>query len=230
MTSSNKFRILAACILVVSGTACKKNSDQAAAASGTTLSSDKPSGIMTSISAAVATTGGSLGGTGAASIESNGELHPFLSASACDTHGQPGSLNQSQGGYPGTMAYCKMTVNDGSPETIQGGFAMVKSISCALENAGLTFDGAAHSLSMAVNSTCFTATQITNIGAGTMTVTATASKPAAFNTYFDSGISIDVPSFGTYKVATKIVGTKAEFVSYEDQSATKRGKIGRAHV
>ncbi len=223
MMSSNNFRIAALCILIIAGAACKKNSDPATTTSGAALSSDKPSGIMTSISAAVATTGGSLGGTGAASIQGDNELHPFLSASACDTHGQPGSLNQSQGGYPGTMAYCKMTVNDGSPDTIQGGFAMVKSISCALESAGLTFDGAAHSISMAVNATCFTATQISNIGAGTMTVTATASKPAAFNTYFDSGISIDVPSFGTYKVATKISGTKAEFASYEDQSTTKRG-------
>lgn len=121
------------------------------------------------------------------------------------------------------MTYCKINVNDGSPDTIQGGFALMKSISCALENAGVIFDGVQRNVTMAVNTTCFTAAQISDMGMSSITAAVTAAKPAPFNSNFAAGVEIVVSGFGTFKMAANASSSKIEFLTYEDQGTDKRG-------
>lgn len=217
----NRNLIIISTTLLMALTACNKKSDDATT-TGTTYSAEKPSTIMSSISSAIVATGDGMSSASGASVQ-GGEVRTLLAEANCDSHGQPiSSINNSLGTYPGTLTYCKIKINDGSPDTVQGGFALVKNISCALENAGITFDGQARSATLTIDSTCFTAKQITDMG-GSMTVTITASKPAAFNTYFDAGIELTVPSFGTFKIASKVSGTKMEFATFEDQGTDKKG-------
>lgn len=203
--------------------ACSKKSEDVAAAAGSTYSAEKPSAIMTGISNAIVATGTGLTTASTAGVQHQ-ELKPMLVASACDSNGEPNSpLNYGSSAYPGTLTYCKMVINSQSPDTVQGGFALVKNISCALEKAGLVFDGQAHSTSITIDSTCFSEKQISEMG-GTMTISVTASKPAAFNTYFDAGVVLDVTGQNMiFKIATKVSGTKVEFATMEDQGTNKKG-------
>jgi hypothetical protein len=59
-----------------------------------------------------------------------------------------------------------------------------------------------------------------------MSITVTASVPAAFNSYFDRGIVMVVPSFGTFTIGSKVTSTSVEFIAREDQTATTANKTG----
>lgn len=194
----------------------------------TVLDVSKPSSIMTSVQTAIATA--STGMTTATLIEpasADGSIHPSFVVSDCTDHGDPATAavpgGQSDVSYPGLLTYCKISKNDYSPDTVQGGFELVKSLSCALESSGITWDNAPHAVDLSIAAPCFNATQIANMGGGTMAITVTASTPASFNSYFDRSIVLTIPSFGTFQFATKKTGNKFEFITYENQSATLKG-------
>ena len=66
-------------------------------------------------------------------------------------------------------------------------------MSCALENAGIVYDGSDHSATVKVDSTCFSPEQLDGDGPATMTITYNASQPATFNSKFQTGIVMTVP-------------------------------------
>lgn len=135
--------------------ACAQNNSTTPATSTSTYSDSAPSGVITTIQSAVSVAGSNMSTT--ALMAQGTSIHPFLASTDCDTHGEPVISDQSNASYPGTLTYCKMSVNDGSPDTVQGGFQLAKNVSCALEKVGVTFDGVAATKNITVDSTCFSA-------------------------------------------------------------------------
>lgn len=208
------------------GSACSKKSDSSSdSSSGTTYSASAPSGVMGGVQGAVAAIGTEMTAASFA-MKASGDVSAMFSSSQCSSHGDPDQTafpsGQSDPKYPGILTYCKLAINDGSPDTVQGGFAIVKAISCALEGS-LTWDGNPVATSFTPSSTCFTADQLTDIGTSPISATVTSSAPAAFNSYFTHGISIAVSGFGTFVIGAKVSGNEIEFISYENQSADKLG-------
>lgn len=200
------------------------SSNETTAASSGGYSAEKPTAILTAVTEGVSKAGARVNGSSAASSLTVGRM---ISSSDCDTHGDPASHSSpSDPLFPGYLTYCKMTVDDGSPDTLQGSFSGVKGIICEVERAGFVFDGAAHDLSLTPSLSCFTQAEIDDMigdGMSTFEITATGSNPASFNRYFDRGVVLDVTGFGTYQVGTKVTATKIEILTYEYQSATKAG-------
>jgi hypothetical protein len=187
------------------------------------FSSEAPSGLLGAVASAVAEAGVGAKGSNTQSV---GAITPLISSSDCDTHGDPagGANSTADQRYPGYLTYCKLSVNDYSPDTIQGSFTGVKGIVCAVERSGLlAFDGVARTGTMTLGLDCFTQAQLTDMGVSSATVTITGSAPASFNSYYEKGIVLDVTGFGTYKVGAKVTATKIEVATYEEQSATKVG-------
>lgn len=155
----------------------------------------------------------------------------------CDSHGYAlvsgtsTRMNNGQADYAAMNLFCKLAKNTYDPDSVQGTYSMLKGIACALENAGMTFDNTAHNITMTIDTKCFTAAQVTNMTGGggvasTMTVSATAAKPAPFNSYYDAGAVITVPNFGIFKIGAKVKGSKIEFIGAEDQSSITPNKFG----
>lgn len=107
-----------AAIIALVSVGCSSNSSAPGSSTGG-LSASKPSGLIGAVSDAVASVGTNLSSS---ALVSTGQVKAQFEASDCSAHGDPASLNQSQEGYPGTLTYCKLSVNDGSPDTVQGGF------------------------------------------------------------------------------------------------------------
>ncbi|MBS1986127.1 MAG: hypothetical protein JST16_18350 [Bdellovibrionales bacterium] len=125
--------ILAGVALASSG--CGKKS------SSSTYSADKPSAIMGAVAGALQKVGsGMSASTGLLKTSTSA-----LSSSLCDTHGEPKGVTNQSSSYAGLMTYCKLSVDDNSPETVQGLFTGIKGIACMVEKANPTYDGAAHS-------------------------------------------------------------------------------------
>lgn len=197
---------------------CSKKDDSSTAA---TVDAAKPSTVIASIDSKVSGVGSGLEGVSAfATVDSQ-----------CDSHAVPqdsgSQMSQSHQQYPLKYFYCMIMKNTGSPDSVSGSYTLVKSLSCALESAGqLTYDGASHSATVAIATPCFTAAQIASMGVTSVSATITASHPAAFNTNFDYGVSMDVTGFGTFKFATKVSGSTISFIAMEDQSANHPNKTG----
>ena len=208
---------------------CSSNSTGAKSGSGAaTYNASKPAGVISAVGAAVSTAGSKLSTNGSNSLKiknslSHADLQPMLVSGDCDSHGEPNGVNQSDPRYPGVLTYCKMTVNSGSPDTIQGGFQLVKNIACALENVDMPFDDSTQSVTLTIDTTCFTANQVSDMG-GSLTINLTTSAPASFNTYYDKGIIIDATGAGMlFKIGSKVSSSKIEFITSEYQGATKTG-------
>lgn len=197
---------------------------------GTTVSANKPSTAINAVSSAVSVAGSSMGASGisAASFGNEVVFHPQNISQDCDTHAAPlragVAIAQSDQDYPGKFMYCKLAYNTEDEESVQGAFAQVKSISCMLENAGLVFDGQSHTYTVTVDSACWSANQMAHMGGGggSMSITATGSSPASFNTHYDRGIVAIVPSVGTIQLATKVSATKIEFMETDSLSANNK--------
>lgn len=220
------FTLACAAVLAASGAGCSKTAATAGAGS---FSIDAPSGIVTAISNAVNTSGNGFAASrlSASRTSSNARINPkiLFSSSDCDEHGDPVGTDSSQGGYPGNMTYCKLTVNSGSPDTIQGAFELIRGISCAAERAGIVFDGAAHDLSVTLDTNCFTLDQVhdmagsTTVDHLTATISATASKPWADNTHFASGITFSMEQDGkahVFGLGVNVSSNGIEVGSYEN--------------
>lgn len=154
-------------------------------------------------------------------------------SSVCDMHSYPlqagtnNRLANTDPSYPAMVFFCKLAYNTGDPDSVQGSYMMVRSIACMLEKAGLTFDGVDHSVTATPDTSCFTSTQLSNMGApSSMTVTANASQPANFNTHYAAGVKMTVPGFGIFYLAANVTGSKLEFLAMEDQTATTSNKTG----
>jgi hypothetical protein len=203
-----------------------------------------PSGVIGGIDTGVKGAGNGMGSTPAggnavASLEKNflDLLVPTALASGggvdsvCDQNADPTApfgarLSYTDADYPAMVFFCKVAKNSGGPDSIQGSYALVRGISCMLERAGIVFDGVDHVVTASVDTNCFTAQQVSNMGVGTMTITANGSRPAAFNTHYDAGIVMTIPGFGIFKLAAKVTGKKLEFIAIEDQSAITLNKTG----
>jgi hypothetical protein len=203
-----------------------------------------PSGVIGGIDTGVKGAGNGMGSTPAggnavAALDKNflDFLVPTAFASGggidsvCDQHADPTApfgarLNNSDADYPAMVFFCKVAKNSGDPDSVQGSYALVRGISCMMERAGIIFDGVDHVVTATVDTHCFTAQQVGNMGVGTMTITVNASRPAAFNPHYDAGFTMDVPGFGVFKLAAKVTGQKLEFIALEDQTATTANKTG----
>lgn len=219
MTINSKILVASATLLVLL-TSCTKKTDDATTSSQ--YSAEKPSVVMGAIQTGIKAVGSDLSSVTTASTQ-NG-ISPQFSSSQCTSHGEPDGVSQSDASYPGLLTYCKLAINDGSPDTVQGGFQIVKAVACAVENAGISFDGVAKDVTINVDTTCFTQSQIDDMGVTSLTATVTGSSPASFNTNFSRGIVIELSAMNmTYKLGANVTSSKIEFVSMESESATKSG-------
>jgi len=133
-------------------------------------------------------------------------------------------MDQSDAEYPARLFYCKVAKNSGSPESIPGSYGQTKSIACALEKAGIVYDGAEHSATVTIDSDCFSAEELEDDEMpGSMEITYKASKPAFFNSNFQTGVEMTIPDFGTFVLASSVDGSVIKFMGYEYQGLTKTG-------
>ena len=196
-----------------------------------TVSANKPSTAITAVSSAVAVAGTSMGSAGvsAAFVGAGGPVfHPMDITQDCSIHAEPlragVTVADADPDFPGKFMYCKLAYNTQDEESVQGAFAQVKAISCMLENAGLVFDGQAHSYTVTIDSTCWSATQLAQMGGGgsSMTLSVTGTSPAAFNTYYQRGVTMTVPNVGDMQLGTSVSTNKIEFMESEAISANSR--------
>lgn len=246
MTKANGFAhsstlrsILSLSLIASAGAGCSKTTATTPTTAATaTYSVDKPSAVITTVGKAVAVAGAGISGTATSSLARSSrdglEGSANMTSANCGSHGQPldangTQINSSDTKFPGTTAYCIMTKNDYSPETVQGAFETPRAVICAAERAGITFDGLPHSVTLTLDTNCMTSTQLAQMTGGSatsvsMTATITASKPAAFNTYFDSGIRVQISSENIdYSVGTKITSSSIEFLSAETGGTNESG-------
>lgn len=218
-------------------TACTKKADDAATdSSSEEVSAEKPSTVMGVVQDVIVVVGNGLVSYEASSsqkVSAKVSAQNLIADSLCNEHAMPlnpdGSYMDSQGAdYPQRLFYCKLAKDSGSPEAIPGALRQIKSISCAVEKAGVVYDNQSHQVNVTMDSRCFTAEQMSDMGGGprTLAVTLRASKPAFFNSYYDTGISIITQEFGEYRMAAKVSGTKVEFLTSEDQTAISPDKTG----
>ncbi|MDG0817692.1 hypothetical protein [Bdellovibrio svalbardensis] len=207
--------------------------------SSNVVSAEKPSTVMAVVQDAVVAVGEGLvaqqgqvqGAQAKVSIQPV-SMQSLISDQLCDRNAMPlnvdGTYMDSQGAdYPSRLFYCKLAKSTSSPESIPGALKQIKSISCAVERAGVVYDNQEHQVTVQMDSNCFSPEQLQDMGVTTsMNVTLRASKPAFFNSYYDTGISIKTAEFGEYRFAAKIVGTTVEFLTSEDQTANSANKTG----
>lgn len=201
-----------------------------------TISAEKPSQVMGAVQDAVVAVGYGLAAeSGGQAVQ--GKVQGKVSSQVslvdvlCNEHAMPldaqgDYLDTQDPDYPQRLFYCKLAQNSGSPDSIPGSLQVIKAISCAVEKAGVVFDNQDHQVTVTADTSCFTQQQLNDMGIGQMVATIRASKPAFFNSYYDTGISITTAEFGTYKLAAKVSGTTIEFLTHEDQSAVSANKSG----
>jgi len=190
--------------------------------------SKTPYSVISTFDKAMSSAGNNLqSSSGLTALRSRLGVRALSPADFCDEHGQPLNMNNSDPEYPGRIFYCKVAKNSNSPDTIQGAYSFIKQLSCALDQAGITFDGAEHSATVTVDNVCFSQ-QLLDKGEmpASMDITYTASQPASFNSNFQTGIVLNVPNFGSFTMATSVNGNKVEFLGYEDQSVITPNKTG----
>lgn len=218
-------------------TACTKKADDAATEpSAEEVSAEKPSTVMGVVGDVILVVGNGLVSYQAnpsQKVSAKVSAQNLIADSLCNEHAWPvnpdGSYMDSQSAdYPQRLFYCKLAKDSASPEAVPGALRQIKSITCAVEKAGLVYDNQPHQVNVAMDTRCFTEEQMENMGGGnrTLAVTLRASKPAFFNSYYDTGISIITQEFGEYRMAAKVSGTKLEFLTSEDQTANQPDKSG----
>nr|BFD67615.1 hypothetical protein HAGR004_26370 [Bdellovibrio sp. HAGR004] len=199
--------------------------------STTVVSSDKPSTVMGAVQGVIVEVGNGLVSNSQAQgvqgkVQSQSNVNELCNEHAMPLDGQGGIMDSQGPDYPARLFYCKLAQNGGSPDSIPGSFQQIKAISCMLEKAGIVFDNQERQIYITPDTSCFTAQQLADMQVQAMTVTVRASKPAFFNTYYDSGVSMTIPDMGTYRIAAKLSGTKMEFLTHDDQTAVSPNKSG----
>ena len=209
-------------LIIVLG--CNKKSDDAAS---TTSSTDVTNAVGL-IQTGIGVVGSGMSGSTVMSLD---QYYPMavtqLTSSLCDSHGSPlqsngSSLSQSAATYPFVHTYCAMTISDG--ETVKGGFSLVKSLICVLEKGGIQFAGATQSITANFNDTQCWPSGGPGGETGTITISATGSSPASFNSHFDKGVIFTVDSYGLeFKIAANLTSDKIEFIAYENWNGANAG-------
>lgn len=178
----------------------------------------------------VAATGSGMDGNAISGFSRTIAVVPYavtaLTSSLCDTHGRPqlpsggGDMPNSDERYPYVHTYCAMTVNDG--DTVMGGFSLAKGLICALEKGGIEFSGVAQTIVADMNdATCWPDGAPES---GSVTLSATGSSPASFNSHYDKGVVFTVASLGlTFKIAANLDGDKIEFIAHENWDGASAG-------
>jgi hypothetical protein len=152
----------------------------------------------------------------------------FTSA-LCDSHGTPvtgsggSNIAETAAIYPFQHTYCAFSISDG--ETVKGGFSLAKSLICSLEKGGITFTGTEQSIYISFADTqCWPSGGPGGDSGSGVTITATGSAPASFNSHFEKGVVFTVASLGlTFKIAANITSDKVEFITNESWSGTAAG-------
>jgi hypothetical protein len=212
--------------------ACQSQAPVESSPSTEVVTAEKPSTVMGVVQEAVVVVGEGLVAQAMQGVQSKVSSQSLISDHLCDRNAMPlnndGTYMDSQGpDYPVRLFYCKLAKDTSSPEAIPGALRQIKSISCAVEKAGIVFDNQSRQVTVAMDSSCFTQEQMQDMGTpASMVVTVRASKPAFFNSYYDTGISIISSEFGEYRLAAKVVGTTVEFLTSEDQTANSANKTG----
>lgn len=217
----NQHSILMASTLLLLAIGCSSSSS----------TSDTPSSIVGKFNSAMTSAGVQLESTSLASALRKGLSSKYAASSvddSCDENASPmknGTLmDQNDAEYPAKLFYCKIVKNSGSPESIPGSYSQTQSIACALEKAGVTYDGVEHTATIEVDADCFSAEELADDEMpSSMEITYVASEPAAFNSNFQKGVVMTVPDFGTFTLATSVSGSDIKFMGYENQSSTKTG-------
>lgn len=175
--------------------------------SDSTITADDMSGVLNKVDEGVIAVGYGLSAAAARSVDD-----------ICDEHASVKSTAAVSGNavYPGLVHYCLIAKNTYSPDSIQGAYALLKSISCALKAAGgVTFDGAAKSMTVSLTTDCFRQSQIDEIGTS-LSTTVTGSTSPSFAPHYSHGVEISIPAASmTFKFATKVTGNLVEFASME---------------
>lgn len=232
----NKIIALSSLLYALALTGCqvKKYEEVDDSSNGEEITAEKPSSVMGVVKDVILVVGNGLVSTEAQSqgMSSKVSAQSLIADFLCNENAMPlnedGSYMDSQGpDYPQRLFYCKMAKDAASPESIPGALKQVKSISCAVERAGVVYDNQPHQVTVTMDTNCFSQEQLNNMGVNTtMTVTLRASKPAFFNSYYDTGISITSAELGEYRLAAKVSGTTVEFLTSEDQTANSPNKTG----
>lgn len=186
------------------------------------VTSDKPSTVLNVIDQAVSELGDHMNDSGVSSKVSNKVKQAIV---GCSEHAQPlendgSSMDRANPDFPARTIFCKLSLNTGDADTVRGAFSSIKAISCMIEQAGIPWDGLPHVITGKIDSKCFSPQQIAGIGVAQVTATVTASKPAAFNAYYDNGIVIDIPGMGTHKLAVKKEKHLVEVLAVQDSSVS----------
>ncbi|WP_413291265.1 hypothetical protein [Bdellovibrio sp. HCB337] len=232
----NKMLAVAALLCASALTACTPKVEvEETAPESEEVSAEKPSTVMGVVKDVIVVVGNGLVSyeqSQSQKVQGKVSAQNLIADHLCNENAMPlnedGSYMDSQGpDYPSRLFYCKLAKDTGSPEAVPGALRQIKSISCAVEKAGVIYDDQSRQTVVKMDTRCFTQEQLDMMGVNpTMTVTIRASKPAFFNSYYDTGISIISPEFGEYRLAAKISGTKVEFLTSEDQTALSPDKTG----
>ncbi|MFV3409652.1 hypothetical protein ACNH6C_13650 [Bdellovibrio bacteriovorus] len=233
MIFNNEIRkVLAVAVLfhVATLVACQGKVDEVVGSPSVTVSADKPSTVVGAVQGVIVEVGNGLVSDNQGQAV-QGKIQAQNVNALCNEHAMPldeqGGYLDSQGpDYPSRLFYCKLAQNSGSPDSIPGSFQQIKAISCMLEKVGIVYDDQERQVHVTPDTSCFTAQQLENMQVQAMTVTVRASKPAFFNTYYDSGVSMTIPGMGIYRVAAKLSGTKMEFLTQDDQTSVSPNKSG----
>ncbi|WP_415063749.1 hypothetical protein [Bdellovibrio sp.] len=232
----NKILSVGVLIYAFALTGCQAaKEDSASGAVPETITAEKPSLVMGAVQGVIVQVGQGLASQSA--VQSGKAVQGKILAQAnlvnqlCNEHAMPidelgNYLDTQSPDYPQRLFYCKLSVAEASGDSIPGSLHTIRAISCAIEKAGVVFDDQEHQVTVVADSSCFTPSQLANMGVGTMVATVRASKPAFFNSYYDTGISITSQEFGTYRLAAKVSGTTVEFLTEDDQSAVSPNKSG----
>lgn len=189
-----------------------------------------PSAVVTQFNNAVKSAGTQLQSTSLSGALSSGLTSKNALADVddvCDENATPmdGSdyMDQNDPEYSARLFYCKVVKDSGSPESIPGSYGQTKSIACALEKAGIVYDGEEHTATVSVDSDCFTPEELDDEMPSSIEMTYKASRPASFNSNFQTGVEMTIPDFGTFVLATSVEGSLTKFMGYENQGSTKTG-------
>lgn len=212
---------------IIAGVSCSKTTSTDTAS--TTLTASDVSGILNKVDEGIENVGSGLGGAAALTLASKpGKVGKMAVSDVCDDNAQVRNTaaTSSDPEYPALVHYCLIAKDTGSPDSVQGAYALLKNISCGLKSQGaMTFDGEARSVTITMTTACFTQSQIDDIG-GTISATVTGSSPASFNTNYEYGIHINAPAFGkNFYMATKKAGDVIHFMSREADATGEDGSF-----
>jgi hypothetical protein len=191
----------------------------------------KPSSIIGQFNTAMTSAGTQLQSSSLANslVKNPSRIHAISDVDdICDENGNPivdgEFMDQGDAEFPARVFYCKVVKDTGSPESIQGAYGQTKSIACALENAGIVYDGVEHTATVNINSDCFSPSELSDDEMpSSLDITYVASQPAAFNPNFQSGVVMTIEDFGTFTLAASSEGSVIKFMGYENQGSTKTG-------